>query len=410
MISPTSYANAFFFGFDGSVGVALREAGVYLYPESITEDMLSEELVTLLITAPQAAFALLDSRIDVLETWQSATVDPHIANTANPHSVTKAQVGLGNVDNTADADKPVSSATVTYVGNMVSVHAASTATHGATGAVVGTTNTQTLTNKTLTAPAITSPTGIVKGDVGLGNVDNTSDVNKPVSTAQAAANTAHAGATTGIHGVGAGAVVGTTLTQTLSGKTISGASNTLTNLPGANVTGTVPIGSLPTGATASTLATGDRGMPTGGATGDVLTKSSGTNYAVGWVTKPTTPAPVYTANATAAVYSSVGTVTLATSTITLPVGVWLVRGDGWFHGEGTSGTTGGFTLGMSVNGSVQTSQNQLFEQGVDGMYHFANAALVTGTGAAITVTFQMAWVSGNVQRYNAELMITATPA
>lgn len=45
----------------------------------------------------------------------------------------------------------------------------------------------TLTNKTLTSPAITTPTGIVKGDVGLGNVDNTSDVNKPVSTAQTTA-------------------------------------------------------------------------------------------------------------------------------------------------------------------------------------------------------------------------------
>lgn len=44
-------------------------------------------------------------------------------------------------------------------------------------------NTATLTNKTLTAPVINSPTGIVKGDVGLGNVDNTSDVNKPISTA-----------------------------------------------------------------------------------------------------------------------------------------------------------------------------------------------------------------------------------
>lgn len=44
--------------------------------------------------------------------------------------------------------------------------------------------TQTLINKTLTAPVVNSPTGIVKGDVGLGNVDNTSDANKPVSTAQ----------------------------------------------------------------------------------------------------------------------------------------------------------------------------------------------------------------------------------
>lgn len=38
--------------------------------------------------------------------------------------------------------------------------------------------TQTLTNKTLTSPVINTPTGIVKGDVGLGNVDNTSDATK----------------------------------------------------------------------------------------------------------------------------------------------------------------------------------------------------------------------------------------
>ena len=45
------------------------------------------------------------------------------------------------------------------------------------------TNAATLTNKTLTTPVINSPTGIVKGDVGLDNVDNTSDANKPISTA-----------------------------------------------------------------------------------------------------------------------------------------------------------------------------------------------------------------------------------
>lgn len=37
-------------------------------------------------------------------------VDVHIANTNNPHQVTKAQVGLGNVDNTSDLDKPISTA------------------------------------------------------------------------------------------------------------------------------------------------------------------------------------------------------------------------------------------------------------------------------------------------------------
>ena len=34
----------------------------------------------------------------------------HTGNTSNPHSVTKAQVGLGNVDNTSDANKPISNA------------------------------------------------------------------------------------------------------------------------------------------------------------------------------------------------------------------------------------------------------------------------------------------------------------
>ncbi len=42
---------------------------------------------------------------------------------------------------------------------------------------------ETLTNKTLTSPVINTPTGITKTDVGLANVDNTTDAGKPVSTA-----------------------------------------------------------------------------------------------------------------------------------------------------------------------------------------------------------------------------------
>lgn len=39
-------------------------------------------------------------------------------------------------------------------------------------------STQTLTNKTLTNPVLSSPTGLTKSDVGLSNVDNTSDATK----------------------------------------------------------------------------------------------------------------------------------------------------------------------------------------------------------------------------------------
>lgn len=49
------------------------------------------------------------------DTTVNAKVDSHIGNKSNPHGVTKAQVGLGNVNNTSDADKPVSTAQATAI-------------------------------------------------------------------------------------------------------------------------------------------------------------------------------------------------------------------------------------------------------------------------------------------------------
>jgi hypothetical protein len=43
----------------------------------------------------------------------------HINDNNNPHSVTATQVGLGNVDNTSDLDKPVSTATQTALDNKI---------------------------------------------------------------------------------------------------------------------------------------------------------------------------------------------------------------------------------------------------------------------------------------------------
>lgn len=76
--------------------------------------------------------------------------------------INKATVGLNNVDNTSDSNKPTSTAVQTALDLK-----APTASPTFTGAVSGITATM----------------------VGLNNVNNTSDVNKPVSTAQATADT-----------------------------------------------------------------------------------------------------------------------------------------------------------------------------------------------------------------------------
>ena len=51
------------------------------------------------------------NEVDSHSDTNSTNLSNHIGNTSNPHSVTKAQVGLGNVDNTSDLDKPISTAT-----------------------------------------------------------------------------------------------------------------------------------------------------------------------------------------------------------------------------------------------------------------------------------------------------------
>lgn len=93
----------------------------------------------------------------------------HIANKSNPHGVTKLQVGLGNVDNTSDIDKPVSTAQAQAI--SVAANSGSTAMEKLNTHIADKTN----------------PHGVTASQVGLGSVDNTSDMNKPVSTAQATA-------------------------------------------------------------------------------------------------------------------------------------------------------------------------------------------------------------------------------
>lgn len=65
------------------------------------------EQLTQLTADAEAAAALAQAAANSIDV---TGINSHVASTANPHNTTKAQVGLGNVDNTSDADKPVSTA------------------------------------------------------------------------------------------------------------------------------------------------------------------------------------------------------------------------------------------------------------------------------------------------------------
>lgn len=136
-----------------------------------------------------------------------AYIREHVINTSNPHKVTAAQVGLGNVDNTSDTDKPVSTAqaaAIAVVSNSLITHETDVSNpHGVTAAQVGLGSVNNTSDadkpvSTKQAAAIkvvqddvtshknnkSNPHGVTASQVGLGNVNNTSDANKPVSTAQ----------------------------------------------------------------------------------------------------------------------------------------------------------------------------------------------------------------------------------
>ncbi len=153
---------------DENGNFVLRDDGKGDWLISVTED--GTALLTKVVTAVadnlvtedgEAALSakqgtILSKLIKVVQD----VIDAHTKNKSNPHGTTAVQLNLGNVDNTADLDKPLSNAMIAALNLKAPL--ADLLAH---------------VNDTSNGHKVT------KAQVGLGNVDNTADADKHVATA-----------------------------------------------------------------------------------------------------------------------------------------------------------------------------------------------------------------------------------
>ena len=162
--SPKNYISA---NTSGAFGIYDKDKnGITCYP---AENFFSTSNIDLgRSNNPWGDFYLTGSVVNDTASITSLDLIQHPAKTNNPHNVTKAQVGLGNVDNTSDADKPISTAAQTALNtkfDTVSI----TGTGNAVASIEETGTTLKITKTTFnnyTLPKATTGTlgGVIVGD------------------------------------------------------------------------------------------------------------------------------------------------------------------------------------------------------------------------------------------------------
>lgn len=141
---------------------AVTEGSTNLY---FTAQRVRDAVLTGLSTATNAVISATDTVLGALGKLQKqisdnlTTLTSHKGNTSNPHSVTKAQVGLNNVDNVADVDKPISTATQTALNAKANLSGALFT--GAIGYGPGAGGTVTQATSKFTAVTLNKPCGMI---------------------------------------------------------------------------------------------------------------------------------------------------------------------------------------------------------------------------------------------------------
>ena len=151
-----------------------KSAAVLDHPDnSVTDAKLGQRTVLTTSGPLQTLLTAIGNAIKAIsgaDTWNGTPATTltaaraHMDSKSNPHGVTKTQVGLGNADNTSDANKPVSTAqaaAIKVVQDDVNAHKSDTSNpHAVTKAQVGLgsvpnvpTNDQTPTYTAASAPA-----------------------------------------------------------------------------------------------------------------------------------------------------------------------------------------------------------------------------------------------------------------
>jgi cell division protein FtsL len=203
----------------------------------------TSDLLKPISTATQVA---LDAKASNTALSLKAPIDsPTFTGTIS--GITKTMVGLGNIDNTTDLLKPVSNATQSALDLKASITSLNLKANSTDLALKA-----DITDLNLKAP-IASPTftgtvaGITKAMVGLANVDNTTDLLKPISSAtQTALNLKVS--LTGIETLTNKTLTSPVLTSPTLGTPASGVATNLTGLPlSSGVTGILPVSNGGTG-------------------------------------------------------------------------------------------------------------------------------------------------------------------